>query len=108
MTAYDAMLARWTLAPTARDVATDGATTHVQVCGNPDAPPLMMMHGFKVTSTMWAPNAAAFGSVRRLYAPDTLGDYGLSATSKPPRSLDALMVWLAQLLDALADRKSVV
>ncbi len=101
-TAYDAMLARWTLAPTARDVATNGATTRVNVCGKADAPPLVMLHGFKVTSTMWAPNAAAFGAVRRFYAVDTLGDYGFSHAAKPPRSLDALMVWLEQLLDALA------
>lgn len=99
--AYDAMLARWTMAPAARDVTTADGTTHVQVWGRADAPPLVMMHGFKVSSTMWAPNAAAFGAVRRVYAPDTLGDYGLSTSPKPPRSLDELLGWLTRLLDAL-------
>lgn len=99
--AYEAMLARWTMAPEPRDVATPGASTRVQVWGNPDAPPLVMMHGFKVTSTMWAPNAAALGAVRRVYAPDTLGDYGFSRAERSPRSLGDLLGWLEALLDAL-------
>jgi pimeloyl-ACP methyl ester carboxylesterase len=99
--AYDAMLARFSMKPEARDVATPGATTRVHVWGRPDAPPLLLMHGFKVTSTMWAPNAAALGAVRRVYAPDTLGDYGFSRAERPPRSLDDLMIWLEALLDAL-------
>lgn len=99
--AYEAMLARWTMTPEPRDVTTPGASTRVQVWGKPDAPPLVLMHGFKVTSTMWAPNAAALGAVRRVYAPDTLGDYGFSRAERPPRSLDDLMAWLEALLDAL-------
>lgn len=101
-TAYDAMLARFPSLPQSRDVHTPGAHTRVQVWGDAAAPPLMMLHGFKVTSTMWAPNAAALGAVRRVYAPDTLGDYGFSRADKPPRDVDQLVAWLAALLDALA------
>lgn len=101
-TAYEAMLRLWTMAPEARDVPTaPGETSRVQVWGKPDAPPLVLLHGFHVTSTMWAPNAADLGATRRVYAPDTLGDYGYSRPQKTPRSLDELMTWLVALLDAL-------
>jgi pimeloyl-ACP methyl ester carboxylesterase len=101
--AYDAMLRLWTATPESRDVVTPGARTRVQVWGDPSAPPLVLLHGFQVTSTMWAPNAAAFGAVRRVYAPDTLGDFGFSTATNAaaPRSLDALLAWLEALLDAL-------
>ncbi len=100
--AYDGMLRLWTAAPESRDVATaDGETTRVQVWGKRDAPPLVLLHGFHVTSTMWAPNAADLGAVRRVFAPDTRGDFGFSRTARTPRSIDELVAWLASLLDAL-------
>jgi pimeloyl-ACP methyl ester carboxylesterase len=99
--AYQAMLGLWTAPPTSRDVAIGGETTRVQVWGRADAPPLLLMHGFHVTSTMWAPNAADLGAVRRVYAPDTVGDYGYSRTTHVPRGLDELLVWVEALIDAL-------
>ncbi|MGZ3426928.1 MAG: alpha/beta fold hydrolase [Polyangia bacterium] len=96
------MLRLWTAPSEARDVPTaTGETTRVQVWGKPDAPPLVLLHGFHVTSTMWAPNAADLGATRRVYAPDTLGDYGYSRTARTPRSIDELDAWLVALLDAL-------
>lgn len=96
------MLRLWTTPPEARDVPTSAhETTRVQVWGKRDAPPLVLLHGFHVTSTMWAPNAADLGAVRRVYAPDTLGDYGYSRTTRTPRTIDELVAWLGALLDAL-------
>ncbi len=100
--AYDAMLQLWTTAPEPRDVPTaPGETTRVQEWGQPDAPPLVLLHGFHVTSAMWAPNAADLGRVRRVYAPDTLGDFGFSRPTRVPRTVDELIGWLIALLDAL-------
>ena len=100
--AYEAMLRLWTSTPESRDVATaPNETTRVQVWGKKDAPPLVLLHGFHVTSTMWAPNAADLGATRRVYAPDTLGDFGFSRPAKMPRTLDELVSWLGSLLDAL-------
>jgi pimeloyl-ACP methyl ester carboxylesterase len=100
--AYDAMLRLWTAPPESRDVRTsERETTRVQVWGQPDAPPLVLLHGFHVTSTMWAPNAADLGRTRRVYAPDTLGDFGYSRPERMPRTSDELVAWLGSLLDAL-------
>jgi pimeloyl-ACP methyl ester carboxylesterase len=100
--AYDAMLRSWTTAPESRDLPTSAnETTRVQVWGQADAPPLVLLHGFHVTSTMWAPNAADLGRARRVYAPDTLGDFGFSRPARMPRSIDELVAWLVALLDGL-------
>jgi pimeloyl-ACP methyl ester carboxylesterase len=101
-TAYESMLGLWTAPPEPRDVPTSvGETTRVQIWGKRDAPPLVLLHGFHVTSTMWAPNAAELGAARRVYAPDTLGDYGYSRTARTPRTVDELVAWLLALVDAL-------
>lgn len=99
--AYEAMLRLWPAPPEGRDVPTLGGTTRVQVWGRADAPPLLLLHGFKVTSTMWGPNAAALGQVRRVYAADTLGDFGLSRADQPPRDLAGLQAWIDALLAGL-------
>lgn len=101
-TAYDAMLRLWTAPRERRDVPTAAdETTRVQVWGDPAAPPLVLLHGFHVTSTMWAPNAADLGARRRVYAPDTLGDFGYSRPARVPRTIDELVTWLLALLDAI-------
>jgi pimeloyl-ACP methyl ester carboxylesterase len=95
------MLARWPIAPESRDIVTADGSTRVQVWGAPDAPPLVLLHGFKVTSTMWGPQAAELGAVRRVYAPDTLADYGFSIAKQQPSTVADLVRWLAGLADAL-------
>src|SRR4051812_13626816 len=95
------MLRLWPIAPESRDIVTASGTTRVQVWGKPDAPPLILLHGFKVTSTMWGPQAAALGAVRRVYAADTLGDYGFSVATARPRTIADLVRWLVGLADAL-------
>jgi pimeloyl-ACP methyl ester carboxylesterase len=106
--AYDAMLRLWPLKPETLDIETAAGHTHLQVWGPRDAPPLLLMHGFKVTSTMWGPNAAALATVRRVYAPDTLGDYGHSRATRVPRKLPELLAWIDGLVDALGlDRLDV-
>ena len=103
--AYETMLRLWTAPPESRDVRTSPAeTTRVQVWGKSDAPPLVLLHGFHVTSTMWAPNAADLGATRRVYAPDTLGDFGFSRPAKMPRTSTSWSTWLGALLDALGLR----
>jgi pimeloyl-ACP methyl ester carboxylesterase len=99
--AYETMLARWPIAPESRDIVTADGSTRVQVWGATDAPPLILLHGFKVTSTIWGPQAAELGAVRRVYAPDTLGDYGFSSAQRQPRNVADLVRWLVGLADAL-------
>ena len=47
--------------------------THVVVSGPKDAPPLVLLHGYWATSTMWSPNIADFSKDYRVYAIDVMG-----------------------------------
>ncbi|NJR12540.1 hypothetical protein HC776_01240 [bacterium] len=82
---YDSRLAKWPIPYETRFVETRHGRTHVIVCGQADAPPLMIFHG-------WGANASAIyleydlvrlGQSFRLYLPDTIGQTGRSAPNRP-------------------------
>ncbi|MGH3393798.1 MAG: alpha/beta fold hydrolase, partial [Streptosporangiaceae bacterium] len=71
---YAEALARWPADTGAVDVPGAFGTTHVQVCGPPDAPPLVLLHGGNATSASWFANAGALSRAHRVHAPDQVGD----------------------------------
>jgi len=52
--AYDSELRSWPVPCEEIDVAGLFGTTHVLVCGPTTAPPLVLLHGYMATSTMWS------------------------------------------------------
>jgi pimeloyl-ACP methyl ester carboxylesterase len=105
LAAYDAVLARWPLPVEAVDVPSPYGTTRVNVCGPPDAPPLVLLHGGGATSTVWFANVADLGRSHRLYAVDQIGDVGRSVQDgRPVRRAEDLVDWLDGLLDELGLR----
>ena len=76
--AYDATLALWPVPVFAFDLPTRFGSTHVNACGPEDAPPLLLLPGQAVSSTVWHPNVAELSRTWRLYALDIIGDMGKS------------------------------
>jgi pimeloyl-ACP methyl ester carboxylesterase len=99
--AYDAALALWPVPFEERTVLTAFGPTHVVTCGAPDAPPLVLLHGMCMGAPMWFPNVAAWSQARRIYAPDTIGDFGRSFYTQPARQPADYVSWLTDVLDAL-------
>lgn len=77
-----------------------GRAVHVRIAGAPDAPPLVLVHGFGVSSAYMVPLAERLCDEWRVIAPDLPG-HGKSEA--PPRALDVgeLADELAAILDAL-------
>lgn len=99
---YDEALARWPDDTEAVDVPGPFGTTHVQVCGPPGAPPVVLLHGGGCTSAAWFANAGALGQAHRVHAVDQLGDAGLSVPGdRPIRRPEDFLEWLDGLLDGL-------
>ncbi|MCB0182193.1 MAG: alpha/beta hydrolase [Anaerolineae bacterium] len=106
--AYQRMLSLWPARPEPIDVPTCVGSTHINVCGPHDGPPLFLLHGFNVSSTMWAANIGPLSQRFRTYAIDIIGDFGLSIPHWPINTVRSLMVWLTDLLDALGLAKAHV
>jgi pimeloyl-ACP methyl ester carboxylesterase len=99
---YDALLDRWPVKVEALDLAGRYGTTHVNACGPVDAPPIVLMHGGRATSTVWYGIVGALARSRRVYAIDAIGDSGRSIDDGVPLvGRDGLMDWLDETLDGL-------
>ncbi len=88
--AYAHMLSLWPALPTSQD--RNG--TRYQLWGK--GPPLVLLHGMKVTSASWSSLAGPLGEHFSCRAVDTPGDCGFS--SGRPKSLDSLLEWLAEVV----------
>jgi pimeloyl-ACP methyl ester carboxylesterase len=100
---YDSAMKLWPVPY--EEIETPGrfGTTHVVVSGPKDAPPLVLLHGFFTTLTMWSPNIADFSKDYRVYAIDMMGQPGKSIPDpdQPLRDTADLVAWLSETLDML-------
>jgi len=100
---YDAVIAKWPLPVEPVDVPTPFGSTRVNACGPETAPPLVLLHGGGATSTVWFANAADLAQTHRILAIDQINEAGrsLPSGSRPIRSREDLMAWLAAVLTGL-------
>jgi pimeloyl-ACP methyl ester carboxylesterase len=101
LTAYDNEMKLWPVPYDQVDVRSRFGTTHIVTCGPKTAPPLVLLHGYMATSTMWWPNIAAFSKDYRVYAVDVMGQPGKSRPDEPIRDVADFASWLSATLDAL-------
>jgi len=99
--AYGATLAKWPVPHESLDVPTRYGTVHLNVAGNPDLPPLVLIHGFAVSSTQWYPNIGPLSQNFRIYALDVINQMGLSVSTHRIKTRQDCADWLIELLDAL-------
>jgi len=101
LAAYDATLALWPVPVESVDVPTRFGNTHVNACGPEGAPPLLLLHAFAISSTMWYPNVAELSRSYRIYALDTIGDKGKSVSTRPILPPLDFVTWLSDVFDEL-------
>lgn len=99
--AYEASLALWPVPRESFDVPTRFGPTHMHASGPQGAPPLLLLHGLGVSSTMWHPNVAALSQAHRVYALDTIGDKGKSVCTCSLRQRSDFVAWLLEVFNAL-------
>lgn len=98
---YNAILKQWAVPFQELDIPSRFGSTHVIVSGPKDGPPLVLLHGYDATATMWAPNIADFAKDYRVYAIDIMGQPSKSLPDAPIRSAGDYVAWLTASLDAL-------
>src|SRR3954464_1246882 len=85
LAAYDAAMKSWPVAYDEIDIPTQFGMTHVVVSGPKDAPPVVLLHGYWATATMWAPNVAFFSGAHGVYAVDGRGHPRKTFPAEPIR-----------------------
>jgi pimeloyl-ACP methyl ester carboxylesterase len=99
--AYDNAMKQWPIPYEERDIPTRFGLTHVVVSGPRDAAPLVLLHGYMGTLTMWAANIADFSKDHRVYAIDVMGQAGKSIPDEPIRNDADYIAWLTATLNGL-------
>ncbi len=82
----------------------EGFTISYEVAGDPEAPPVVLLHGFTSDNRMWLPVAGALAEDYRVIAPDLRGH---GATSAPETLETYTMETYAEDLRALLDHLEV-
>ena len=106
LSTYDALIREWNVPVTQTDVDTRYGTTHINICGKHDGPPLVLFHGVGDDSAlMWIYNAAKLSEEFRVYAIDTIGGPGKSRPNENyNRSFDDA-IWIDDILNSLGLEK---
>ncbi len=108
MVFYQRILADWPLPNETRTLSTSYGDTFVLVCGDPSAPPLVLLHGSTSNAAAWAGDAAAYGRHRRVYVVDIPGEPGKSAPNRMAWDGPGPVDWLTQVFDGLGLEKADV
>lgn len=89
---------------TVRIPSSDGVTLHAELRGYPDAPTVVLVHGWSNSTPVWEPVLRALGDEFRVVTYDLRG-HGQSDTPTPDRySVEALVDDLAAVLAATVPR----
>lgn len=108
LAAYAAAMKDWPVPYSEREIASRFGRTHVVVSGPQGAAPLVLLHGYWATLTMWSLNVADLSKNHRVYAIDVMGQPGRSLPGEPIRSAADYVEWLTATLDGLGlDRISL-
>jgi pimeloyl-ACP methyl ester carboxylesterase len=99
---YDDIVARrWPTPYESLDVPSRFGPTHVRRTGPAGGTPVVLIHPTVGSSAGWYPLIAPLCERHPVYTPDTIGTPGRSVQTAPIRSVDDLVVWLDEVLDAL-------
>jgi pimeloyl-ACP methyl ester carboxylesterase len=101
MAAYEASMKLWPVPYEDMYVPSRFGNTHLVICGPKDAPPLVLLHCFFMSLTVWAHNIADLSRNYRVHAIDMMGQPSKSIPDQPMRDRDEMAEWLTGVLDAL-------
>lgn len=105
---YNLLLEKLTTPYEQLDLKTSFGNTHILIAGNPDAPPLVLLHGSSMNSSMWIGDMMKYCNHFRVYAPDLPGEPGQSDENQLPFTTHDYDNWLLETLTALDIKQSTL
>lgn len=98
---YEKSLKLWPTSFLSYFVETSQGKTHIIESGNKLAQPLVLLHGAKMSSTMWYPNILHWSNHFRIICIDILGDKNKSVLKKGFTDRLSYALWLKEVLHTL-------
>ncbi|MBS4174464.1 alpha/beta hydrolase [Bacillus sp. FJAT-49736] len=104
--AYDNNLNRWPIPYESFYISTSYGDTHVITAGDKGLPPLIMLHGAGMGSTIWYKNVEALSKIRRVYAVEAIGDINKSEPIRSISNREDMGKWMSEILDHMEIEKT--
>ena len=98
---YDERAKEWPTPSETHCVATSFGKTFVRVCGQENAPTLVLLPSGFASSLIWLPNIQGLAPHFRIYAVDNIYDVGRSVNTRPVMDAGDLTEWLDELFTEL-------
>jgi len=105
---YDSILERWPVPYEALNISTRYGQTFVLACGDPLAPPLVLLHGSSSNSAMWIGDVAEYCRRYRVYALDIPGEPGKSEAVRFDLKEPDPATWLQEVFTCLHFDRAVL
>lgn len=108
LSVYDSLLARCPVSYETLAIPTCLGKTFAIACGDPGAPPLLLLHGSSANASFWIGDIPDYCRRYRMYALDIPGEPGKSEAARPALDRRAYTLWLGEVLDAFQVEKTAV
>lgn len=106
MRAYEQSLTLWPVPYTDYYVKTNYGDTHIIESGNEEMPPLILLHGASMSSTMWFPNIKDWVGNFRVICIDIIGDKNKSKPIEEISDRLSYANWLEEVFKQLNIKKA--
>lgn len=98
---YDQREKSWPVPYESEKIDTSYGPTYVHISGQPNAPPLVLLHGAAGNSLQWIPNVAALSQDYRVYAIDNIYDHGRSIYMREMDNTYDFVTWMDEVFNQL-------
>ncbi|WP_199777743.1 alpha/beta fold hydrolase [Lysinibacillus sp. FJAT-14745] len=88
------------------NIPTTYGNTHVIATGETELPPVILLHGAGMGSTIWYANIGELSKIRRVYAVDAIGDINKSEPLRSISNPEDMGKWMAEILDHFGIKKT--
>lgn len=99
---YDSILEQWPVPYETLTIPTQYGNTFVIACGDPLAPPLVLLHGSSSNSAMWIGDVTTYHHHYRVYALDIPGEPGKSEAVRFDLNGPDPAIWLLEVFTGLS------
>ncbi|MDB5136357.1 MAG: carboxylesterase [Mucilaginibacter sp.] len=99
--AYDTAMLAWNTPYFAKDVNTSFGSTHINICGDENKPPLVLLSIMTFSSVSWYPNIRELSKHFKIYSIDIIGDHNRSEASRLLPDKKHFADWLFEVLNIL-------
>ncbi|MBN2796027.1 MAG: alpha/beta hydrolase [Clostridia bacterium] len=99
LSTYAQVLKDWPIPYDKHMVNTHYGITHAMTCGNPQLPPLVLIHGSNSNNFCWIGDIKTYTRTHYVYLIDIIGEANYSAENRPKYASGTYELWINEIME---------